>query len=65
MSKNPCVKDCPNRSATCHAECEKYAAFAKDREAELRELNHKRNVESRLDGQIIDKAVKARKRRDS
>lgn len=25
---NPCVKDCPERSATCHADCEKYARFA-------------------------------------
>lgn len=25
---NPCVKDCPERSATCHAYCEKYARFA-------------------------------------
>lgn len=25
---NPCVKDCTERSATCHADCEKYARFA-------------------------------------
>lgn len=26
--KNPCVKECPDRSPTCHGECEKYAAYA-------------------------------------
>lgn len=40
---NPCVKDCPDRSATCHAECEKYAAFAAWCEEE-REKRAKRNA---------------------
>ena len=30
--QNPCAQDCPNRSATCHAECEEYAAWAKENE---------------------------------
>lgn len=25
---NPCVKDCPGRTATCHTECEKYARYS-------------------------------------
>lgn len=25
--RNPCRKDCPDRSATCHAECIKYLDF--------------------------------------
>ena len=25
----PCVKDCPDRSGTCHAVCEKYLAYSK------------------------------------
>lgn len=25
--KNPCKRNCPNRSPTCHAECEDYLAF--------------------------------------
>lgn len=28
MKNNPCAKDCPDRTATCHAECGKYAEFA-------------------------------------
>lgn len=27
--KSPCKKDCPDRSPTCHAECEAYLAFHK------------------------------------
>lgn len=23
----PCTRDCPNRTATCHADCEAYAEF--------------------------------------
>ena len=25
--KNPCGRDCPDRSETCHGTCEKYKAF--------------------------------------
>lgn len=28
----PCRKDCPDRSPTCHANCEAYRAFTKERE---------------------------------
>ena len=31
----PC-KDCSERSAECHAKCERYAAYAKEREQERR-----------------------------
>ena len=41
--KNPCVKECPDRSPTCHAECEKYAEFAAWCEEE-RENRAKRNA---------------------
>lgn len=26
----PCVRDCPERSAECHATCEKYAEYRKE-----------------------------------
>lgn len=25
--KCPCVKDCPNRTATCHGQCERYSVY--------------------------------------
>ena len=34
MMKNPCVRDCPDRSPVCHAVCEKYQAFAAQCEEE-------------------------------
>ena len=29
MGKLPCAKDCPNRSAGCHARCEAYLSWRK------------------------------------
>ena len=63
MSINPCAKDCPNRSATCHAECEKYAVFAKEREEERQAEWKERQAEARMSGYVIERNIKARKRR--
>lgn len=41
MIPNPCKKDCPKRSCTCHAECTDYKLFRADRD----ELNRIRNKE--------------------
>lgn len=38
---HPCEKGCTGRSATCHATCEKYATFARER-AERRDERHAR-----------------------
>lgn len=35
----PC-KDCGSREIGCHAKCEKYLAFAEEREA----INHEKNI---------------------
>lgn len=45
--KGPCFKngeDCPNRSAGCHSECEKYLAFR----AELDAINEQKAKERPL-----------------
>lgn len=40
--RNPCRKDCPDRSATCHAECIKYLDFyAWCKEAREQERQHR------------------------
>lgn len=31
---NPCKRDCPDRSPTCHTECEKYRAYAAEKAAQ-------------------------------
>lgn len=38
---NPCKKDCPDRMATCHCECERYKKFR----ARVDERNRRRNKE--------------------
>ena len=48
--KIPCQKDCPDRNATCHAECEKYLAFS--REQEKRRIENQRKVD--LDGYFVN-----------
>ena len=34
--ENPCKRDCPERSPTCHAECEKYLTWVESRQPELK-----------------------------
>lgn len=33
----PCKRDCPGRSPTCHAECEKYLQYAAENAAKRQE----------------------------
>ena len=40
--KAPCL-NCPDRTATCHSECERYKRFKEERDA----LNAQRNKERR------------------
>ena len=32
--KCPCTRDCVNRSATCHSECDAYKAYEREKHAE-------------------------------
>jgi len=41
--KIPCVKDCPDRTPECHADCERYAKYAAWRET----IRQKRAEKSR------------------
>lgn len=55
--KNPCKKDCPDRSSTCHAECEKYLAFHEHNKRE-----HAKNLmQSRINDYIQKEIVKSKK----
>lgn len=58
MIEQPCKKDCPNRSATCHAECEAYLQFM-ERNAQERERIHN---SKKVNGYIRD-AVRASKKK--
>lgn len=56
--QSPCKKDCPNRSATCHAECEAYLLFAEENAKQREDLHNKMKVH----GYIRD-AVRASKKK--
>ena len=43
--KNPCQRDCPDRSPTCHQKCEAYLAFFEYRQRE----NEQRYKKNRMD----------------
>lgn len=46
LNNQPCRRDCPNRQVGCHATCEKYIEFDKNRKRELQErLDKTRNNE--------------------
>lgn len=53
--KNPCVRDCPRRSATCHSSCPEYAKFDQYNQMRREErrlktilLNHSPSQEARF-----------------
>ena len=57
----PC-KDCPDRSVTCHAECEKYRECATTN-AEQRKQRHIENVGRQYTIEKYNKAVKKRSKK--
>ena len=44
----PCVKDCPDRSAECHAHCEKYLEYEKARNEKYKRDAFAKDVEAFL-----------------
>lgn len=52
--RQPCDRNCPERSATCHAECEKYALFTQQQA----ELHKKRLLDSDVKGAICDRQLR-------
>lgn len=49
MRKAPCL-NCPDRSPTCHGECEKYKQFKAEREVENAErYKERRSVQEMVD----------------
>jgi len=55
--KQPCKKNCPDRTSTCHSECEQYLEFVRARNEERERIRHHKVT----DGYIRD-AVKASKK---
>ena len=55
--KNPCKKDCPGRSPTCHAECEAYLAFNEHN----KKKNAKQLMQSRINDYINKEIIKTKR----
>ena len=55
--KQPCDRKCPGRSATCHAECEKYRQFA----ARQREEYKRRLAESEVTTAVVEGRIRCKK----
>lgn len=58
--KQPCAKDCENRSAECHAHCEKWLQYEKEYKIYFEELK-KRNETLYYVGAIFYDSVHDRK----
>lgn len=50
----PCAKDCPDRKAGCHASCERWAAYEKERNEEYK----KRLLETVVKAYRHDRKIK-------
>ena len=44
MNRSPCMRDCPDRTATCHGGCEKYKAWKKEHDEAMEWLKEKNTV---------------------
>lgn len=59
LSDNPCKRDCPKRSPTCHIDCPEYAKFRVNKDKENESIQKQRDAERRL----IEAEVTRHKRR--
>lgn len=44
--KHPCVKDCPERTATCHAKCKRYLEWVEYHKQELAERDKQQELKN-------------------
>lgn len=54
--KNPCSKNCPGRSPTCHCECKDYLDFFEERQRINKEKQRISGINN--DNAIVNRAVK-------
>ena len=55
--RQPCKKDCPNRSPTCHSECDAYLEFFEF----CKEVRKKDRQKGNVDGYIKDAVLASKK----
>lgn len=59
--KNPCKRDCPERSPTCHAECERYFKWREACKAEQAEKDKKRIAENNYYDHVRERGTRVYK----
>lgn len=57
--QNPCHKKCPERSPTCHSECERYEKFARER----REMLDERKKQNVIEDYFASTAARRRRKK--
>lgn len=62
QAKAPC-RDCTERFVGCHATCEKYAAFKKNRDTLRHDLKKKVNEEKNAQSYVVDSVYRAQRKR--
>lgn len=62
-TKSPCVRDCPDRSATCKLSCEKLKAYEKAYRAEREEIVRQSRVSSALTSYKINEIIKYKRKK--
>lgn len=58
MPPNPCKRDCPKRSITCHSECKEYIEFAEAMEIERNERWKKKQVDNYVIESVLDANIR-------
>ena len=59
---NPCKRDFPERSATCHIECAKYKEWHEDRVARLKAIYKQKRFERDIDNYEVARHNKMKRR---
>ena len=59
---NPCKRDCPERSATCHIGCRRYKDWHNQRVAELRDIYKKKDLERKMVDYEVSRKEKFKRR---
>jgi hypothetical protein len=62
MKKCPCTKDCPERSATCHATCQRHKEWETQHREQLKAINKRKAADSGIVDYFICLSDKSRKR---
>lgn len=61
LIENPCKPECAERSPTCHGNCEKYQAYAQNREEYREFIRNAKKYDREFRGYMNEQSAKVRK----